>query len=104
MKDEKLPRKTNPIDIAVPPGYQVKVFAIGLTTPINIVFSGRGEMLVADSGVTDGNGKVLLLTSRGFEVLAEGSTPRLPGLIHPSPSRRRLPGTGVIWRIRKAAG
>jgi hypothetical protein len=35
------------------------VFADGLTTPVNLTFISNGGMLVADSGITVGNGKVL---------------------------------------------
>ena len=52
-------RKLNPNDVLVPVGYEIDVFADGLTTPINLTFTSNGEMLVADSGITDGNGKVL---------------------------------------------
>ena len=37
-------------------------------------------MLVADSGITDGNGKVLKLTKQGFTVIADGFNPPLTGI------------------------
>lgn len=74
------PRKLVPEDIMLPPGYKIDVFATGLTTPINMTFTGRGEMLVADSGITDGNGKVLKLTDQGFTVIADGFHPPLTGI------------------------
>lgn len=73
-------RKLNSEDILLPPGYRIDVFADGLTTPINLTFTDEGEMLVADSGITDGNGKVLKLTSRGFTVIADGFNPPLTGI------------------------
>lgn len=80
-KSSGSPRKVNPDDIAVPPGYKIDVFAKGLTTPINVVFNRRGEMLVADAGITSGNGKVLKLVSENnFEVVSEGFTPPLTGI------------------------
>lgn len=79
--NEEIPiRKLAPHDILLPKGYEIDVFADGLTTPINLTFTGKGEMLVADSGITDGNGKVLKLTQQGFTVLADGFNPPLTGI------------------------
>lgn len=76
----KAERKINPADIELLPGYEIEVFAKGLTTPINILFTEAGEMLIADSGVADGNGKVLKLTDQGFVVIADGFNPPLTGI------------------------
>ena len=73
-------RPLDPRDIMLPPGFQIQVFADGLTTPINITFTEAGDMLVADSGITDGNGKVMRLTDKGFEIIAEGFNPPLTGI------------------------
>ncbi|MGN7388600.1 PQQ-dependent sugar dehydrogenase [Sporosarcina sp. SAFN-015] len=73
-------RRLVPDDIMLPPGYKIEVFATGLTTPINLTFTEEGEMLVADSGITDGNGKVLKLTEQGFTVIADGFHPPLTGI------------------------
>lgn len=73
-------RKLNPNDISLPPGYKIEVFYRELTTPISIVFTEDGDMLLADSGVADGNGKVLKLTDRGFMVIADGFNPPLTGI------------------------
>lgn len=73
-------RRLVPEDIMLPPGYKIEVFATGLTTPINLTFTEEGEMLVADSGITDGNGKVLKLTEQGFTVIADGFHPPLTGI------------------------
>jgi len=48
-------RKVDPKDIVLPPGYKIEVFATGLTTPINIIFTDHCELLIADSGVTSGS-------------------------------------------------
>lgn len=45
-------RKTNPSDIKLPPCYKIEVFAEGLNTPINMIITNKGEMLIADAGVT----------------------------------------------------
>ncbi|HZJ57416.1 MAG TPA: hypothetical protein VFD89_04160 [Clostridia bacterium] len=73
-------RRLDPKDIALPPGYEIEVFAKGLTTPINITYTETGDMLVADSGVADGNGKVMKLTDKGFVVIADGFNPPLTGI------------------------
>jgi hypothetical protein len=49
-------RKLNPADIALPSGYEIEVFWTDLDTPINLIFTKGGDMLVADAGVLTGNG------------------------------------------------
>ncbi len=73
-------RRIDPADIAVPPGFKTDVFTDGLTTPINITMTDNGEMLVADAGVADGNGKVLKLVNDRFETIADGFRPPLTGI------------------------
>jgi glucose/arabinose dehydrogenase len=73
-------RNLNPDDIAVPSKYRVEVFADGLDSPVNMMFTDEKEMLVADAGVTDGNGKVLKKTQDGFVVVADGFNPPLTGV------------------------
>ncbi|MBK5242736.1 sorbosone dehydrogenase family protein [Clostridium sp.] len=77
---EKHKRKLDPSDIKVPPGYKIDVFKQDLDTPINMIFTENGEMLVADAGVISGNGKVLRLTDSGTEIVAEGFNPPLTGI------------------------
>ena len=76
----KYKRKLNTSDIKLPAGYSIEVFAEGLDTPINMIFTDTGEMLIADSGVITGNGKVLQYSNKGFEVIAEGFNPPLTGI------------------------
>ncbi|MDF2686990.1 MAG: repeat containing protein [Clostridia bacterium] len=73
-------RKTNPNDINIPKGYKIDVMSDGLTTPINITYSDKNELLIADSGVADGNGKVLKLVNGKTELIAEGFRPPLTGI------------------------
>ncbi|MBY0599468.1 hypothetical protein [Bacillus bingmayongensis] len=61
-------------------GYKIEVFAENLTTPINLTFTDRWEMLIADAGIASGNGKVLMLTPIGTKVIAAGF-PHLPVLL-----------------------
>ncbi|HZK02635.1 MAG TPA: PQQ-dependent sugar dehydrogenase [Anaerovoracaceae bacterium] len=80
MADMTTKRYLNPKDIMLPPGFMIEVFAEGLTTPINITFTKDKEMLVADSGITDGNGKVMKRTNNGFEIVADGFNAPLTGI------------------------
>ena len=73
-------RFIDPEDIKVPRGYNVEVFAKDLTTPINLIINENNEMFLADSGVTDGNGKVLKMADTGFIVIADGFNPPLTGI------------------------
>ncbi|MDP4146199.1 MAG: PQQ-dependent sugar dehydrogenase [Bacillota bacterium] len=73
-------RKVNPNDILLPPGYSIDVFAEGLDTPINMIITEHGEILVADAGILSGSGKVLKLIEGKFEVIADGFNPPLTGI------------------------
>lgn len=78
--EEKIKRKVNPEDIKVPNGYKVEAYAVGLTTPINMIFTPENEMYIADAGITDNNGKVLKLIGNSFQVIADGFNPPLTGI------------------------
>lgn len=73
-------RKLDPCDIKVPAGYKVDVFATGFDTPISMLFTEDGDILVADSGVLTGNGKVLRLTHKGYQIVAENFNPPVTGI------------------------
>ena len=75
-------RKVIPDHIRVPVGYSVSVFAKDLTTPTSLIITDQGDMLLADSGLTDGNGKVFIYKDHQFEVLASGFNPPLTGINH----------------------
>lgn len=75
-------RRTDPNAIQLPPGYKIEVFMEGLTTPINTIFIDEGIMLIADAGITTGNGKVLQVTADGIKVIAEGFQPPLTGITY----------------------
>ncbi|MBP1755397.1 MAG: repeat containing protein [Firmicutes bacterium] len=77
---QKQERHLDPSDISLPPGFHIEVFAKGLDTPINLIFTEDGEMLVADAGVIDGNGKVLRYRNGRFEVIADHFNPPLTGI------------------------
>lgn len=73
-------RRLNPSDIKLPPSYKIEIFAQELNTPINLIFTEKGEALIADSGIISGSGKVLLLTNNGFQVIAGGFNVPLTGI------------------------
>jgi len=79
-KEKPTSRKTIPEDIKVPRGYKVEVFAKDLDTPINLIITDKGDMLLADSGIIDGSGKILILKDDKFEIMAEGFNPPLTGI------------------------
>jgi glucose/arabinose dehydrogenase len=79
-RPESIVRILRPADILLPAGYKIEVFAEKLTTPINLTYTDQGEMLIADAGITTGNGKVLMITSAGKKVIAEGFKPPLTGI------------------------
>jgi hypothetical protein len=58
----------------------MEVFWTGLDTPINLLFTKGGDVLVADAGVLTGSGKVGVLTSSGYKVIADGFKPPLTGI------------------------
>jgi hypothetical protein len=68
-RPETIERILRPEDISLPTGYKIEVFAEKLTTPINLTHNDNGEMLIADAGITSGNGKVLMLTPTGTNVV-----------------------------------
>lgn len=73
-------RKLNPDDILLPQGYKIDVFIKDLMTPINLLITRNGEMLVADAGVLTKDGKVGKITASGYEVIADGFNPPLTGI------------------------
>ncbi|MDF2486512.1 MAG: repeat containing protein [Herbinix sp.] len=64
-------RYLNPSDIKVSEGFRVEVFAQRLDSPISMLFTDDGYMIIAESGLTSGNPRVLLLVDDHFEVIAE---------------------------------
>lgn len=75
-------RKIEVSDIIIPPGFKVEVFKTGLTTPTNLVVLENGDMYIGESGIIDGNGKLLKLTNDGFEIIADGFNPPLTGITY----------------------
>lgn len=73
-------RYLNPDDISVPPRYRIEVFSNGLDTPINLVFTENGDMLIAESGFSSGNPSVLRMSNGRFEIVADGFNVPITGI------------------------
>ncbi|HBG12092.1 MAG TPA: hypothetical protein DDX68_10435, partial [Clostridium sp.] len=65
-------RELDPDRISVPIGYQIEVFAQGLNAPIGMVFTEKGDMLIADSGIATLNPRVIRISNGSIDVVAEG--------------------------------
>jgi glucose/arabinose dehydrogenase len=73
-------RNANPVDINLPPGYGIEVFAVGLETPIDMAFSENGDLYIADAGITSGRPKILRLRNGQFEVVADNFNVPITGI------------------------
>lgn len=78
--NEGTSRYLNPDDILLPPGYSIEVFADGLDTISNIVFTDEGEMIIADSGYITGNPYVARYVNGNFEIIANDFNVPLSGI------------------------
>ena len=75
-------RSLNPADIILPPGYKAEVFMEGLDSPSDMLFINETTMLIADSGLSSGNGKVYRLQNGELALLAENFYPPLNGIAY----------------------
>ncbi len=73
-------RELDPDRISVPIGYQIEVFAQGLNAPIGMVFTEKGDMLIADSGIATLNPKVIRISNGSIDVVAEGFNVPITGI------------------------
>lgn len=72
-------RYLNPSDITVEAGYRIEVFAYGLNTPVNLIYTEEGDFLVVESGEVSGNPRILRMINNGFQVLADGFSSTIIG-------------------------
>lgn len=75
-------RYINPNDIQLPKGYSIEVYASNLTTPNSLFFDNNNKILISESGVSSGNGRILKQTDSGFYVLADNFNPPLTGITY----------------------
>ncbi len=73
-------RYLNPADINIETGYRIEVFAYGLNTPVNMLFTDNGTLLVAESGLESGNPRILSYVNNNFEVVAEDFRSPITGM------------------------
>jgi len=64
-------RYLNPADINIASGYTIEVFAYGLNSPIGMIFTEDGDMIIAESGLTSGKARILRLVNGQFVVMVE---------------------------------
>lgn len=65
------PRKAEPNDVALPPGYAIEVVATGLTFPTGITFGANGRPVVVESGYSYGE---VFTEPRVLEIQPAGET------------------------------
>lgn len=80
QQNEKHLRNLNPDVISVPWGYKIEIFAQGIDTPVGMVFTENGDMLIADAGMATGNPKVIRLSNGQISTVAEGFHVPLTGI------------------------
>ncbi|SHO49092.1 hypothetical protein [Anaerocolumna xylanovorans] len=80
QNNESIQRILNPSDISISSEYSIEVFAQGLDSPSSMIFTNEGDMLVAESGYTSGNPRVLRLVNGRFEVIADRFNVPLTGI------------------------
>lgn len=73
-------RYLNPSAINVSAGYAIEVFAQELDSPISMLFDEGGNMIIAESGLTSGNPRVLRLINGNFEVIADNFNVPITGI------------------------
>lgn len=69
------------MNVSVDPNYRIERLRVGLNAPIHLQIVD-GVFYYGDSGETDGNGKLIRLTERGEEIIADGFTPPLTGITY----------------------
>jgi glucose/arabinose dehydrogenase len=81
----KPPRRVEPQDVALPPGYRLEVVATGLTYPTGVAFDGEGTPHVIESGYSYGEdfaeARLLRIEKDGrHTVVARGAHPPWTGV------------------------
>lgn len=80
LNNEEYIRYLNPSDINISEEYTIEVFAQQLDSPISMLFTESGDMVIAESGFTSGNPRVLRLINDQFVVIAEGFKVPITGI------------------------
>lgn len=69
-------------DIQLSPGYAINAAYTGVNVPTAMAFTEDGSIYLTDSGITDGNGKVLTYSDAKWHVVADGFSPPLLGMTY----------------------
>ncbi|MDF2538993.1 MAG: repeat containing protein [Herbinix sp.] len=77
---EEMTRILDPLDINIPPAYQIEVFAYGLDAPGSMIFSRNGDLYVADTGLTSNAPKVLRMVDDHFDIIADNFNAPINGI------------------------
>lgn len=77
---DSITRYINPNGLTLSPEYSIEVFALGLDTPIGMVFSENGDLYIALSGIISGSPKVVRLRNGHFEIIAENFISPMTGI------------------------
>jgi glucose/arabinose dehydrogenase len=80
QNDTLTERYLNPSDIYITAGYHIEVFLKDLNSPIGIVFTEDGHLLIADSGLATGIPRVLRLIDNRLELIAENFNIPISGI------------------------
>jgi glucose/arabinose dehydrogenase len=82
------PRKFDPADVALPPGYRIELVAQGLTFPTGVTFDDRGGIYVTEAGYSYGEA---FLTPRLVRIEPDGRAATV------AEGNDNGPWTGAIW-------
>ena len=82
QQEDNMAKELNPSNINVPQGFSVDVFAEGLDAPIDMLFINDRDILIANSGLTSGDGKIFMLREGNISLIAEGFIPPLLGIAY----------------------
>lgn len=80
QKVEEIVRYVNPSDIEISDAYTIEVFAEGLDSPSSMLFTEQGQMIIAESGLTSGNPRVLLQVDDHYEVIGQNFNVPITGI------------------------
>lgn len=80
QNNEVVVRYLNPADINIVAGYKIEVFAQGLDSPVSMLFTESGDMIIAEAGIITENPRILRLVNETFEVIADGFNVPLTGI------------------------
>lgn len=73
-------RNVDPSDINIANGYSIDVLVKGLDSPVGMLFTEEGDLIVAESGLTYGNARVIKLVDGEIEVIADNFNVPITGI------------------------